>query len=98
MRDAGRGYCLPRLAHRDAKTKGIVDAADVCVGGNSGSKRWKTGSRRNATQEATKVKGHADRNIMWPGGVVDGDKAMNDLYTKLAHVQWRKHANDKSIR
>ncbi|CAM9828137.1 unnamed protein product [Ectocarpus sp. 13 AM-2016] len=29
-----------------------------------------------------------------PGGL----DALSDLHTKLAHIQWRRHANDKSIR
>lgn len=27
-----------------------------------------------------------------------GGDALSDLHAKLAHIQWRKHANDKSIR
>lgn len=29
---------------------------------------------------------------------VGGGDALSDLHTKLAHIQWRKHANNKSIR
>lgn len=30
--------------------------------------------------------------------IVSDDIAMRDLRTKMAHIQWRKHANDKGIR
>ncbi|CAM9954212.1 unnamed protein product [Ectocarpus fasciculatus] len=30
--------------------------------------------------------------------VSSGGDALSDLHTKLAHIQWRRHANDKSIR
>lgn len=29
---------------------------------------------------------------------VGGGDTLSDLHTKLAHIQWRKHANNKSIR
>lgn len=39
-----------------------------------------------------------EKSTGWLGMGVEDDEVMQDLYTKMAHVQWRKHANHVSIR
>ncbi|CAM9606957.1 unnamed protein product [Ectocarpus sp. 8 AP-2014] len=54
------------------------------------------GNRRCRTQDK-----FGSRREDVPAGssvVSGGGDALSDLHTKLAHIQWRRHANDKSIR
>lgn len=89
--DSARGSCLPRLPSTDAKPKLDCAGRDAEQSGA----RVKGGRRKASTDE---MAGTSSYQSMWPGGMVDEDEVMNDLHTKMAHIQWRKHANDKSIR
>lgn len=60
-----------------------------------GCARVKRRRRKANTDEVTDISSYQS---MWPGGMAYEDEVMNDLEIKMAHIQWRKHANGKSIR
>ncbi|CAB1098492.1 unnamed protein product [Ectocarpus sp. CCAP 1310/34] len=54
------------------------------------------GNRRCRPQDEF---GSSRENVPPRSIIVSGSgDALSDLHTKLAHIQWRRHANDKSIR
>ena len=83
--DSARGGCLPSLA-----------STDVIAGRHAQQSARVKGRRRKPSIDEANVAGTSSYQDMWPGGMNE-DEVMNDLLTKMAHIQWRKHANDKLI-
>lgn len=87
--DSTRRPCLPPLACTDVKTNPSLRCT-------SGFDLDRSSTMANDLRRKSSVVNEKSPGRLGMG--VEDDEVMQDLYTKMAHVQWRKHANRVSIR